>query len=58
MPVADDKSNRDKSTEKPIKTKPSVGQENTWSELTKAITTPEGRREFIDFVRNGFKLNR
>lgn len=56
--VADDKSNHDKSTEKPIKTKPSVGQENTWSELTKAITTSEGRREFIDFVRNGFKLNR
>tara|TARA_Y100000385_G_scaffold269411_1_gene307428 strand:+ start:369 stop:1019 length:651 start_codon:yes stop_codon:yes gene_type:complete len=57
-PVAEDKSNRDKSTEKPIKIKPSVRQENTWSELTKAITTPEGRREFIDFVRNGFKLNR
>ncbi len=57
-PVADDKSSRNKNAEKPIKTRPSVGQENTWSELTKAITTSEGRREFIDFVRNGFKLNR
>ena len=30
---------------------------SAWSEVTKAITTSDGRKEFIDFVRNGFKLN-
>ena len=30
---------------------------SAWTELTKAVTTSEGRREFIDFIRNGFKLN-
>ena len=31
---------------------------SAWSEVSKAVTTSKGRREFIDFIRNGFKLNR
>jgi tetratricopeptide (TPR) repeat protein len=45
-------------TPEPIATKKTPKSDpSAWTELTKAVTTSEGRREFIDFIRNGFKLN-
>ena len=45
-------------TPEPIVTKKTPNPDpSAWIELTKAVTTSEGRREFIDFIRNGFKLN-
>jgi len=31
--------------------------EGVWKEIWKALFTPQGRKEFLEFLRNGFKLN-
>lgn len=35
---------------------PPAKAQNSWSEVSRALFTSEGRKEFLDFVRNGFKL--
>lgn len=37
-------------------TPPSLGRNKPWAEVTRALFTQDGRKEFLDFIRNGFKL--
>tara|TARA_B100000768_G_scaffold181594_1_gene205252 strand:- start:9717 stop:10424 length:708 start_codon:yes stop_codon:yes gene_type:complete len=48
---------RNKAEDAPKNNSPK-GRRSAWFEVTKVVTTARGRQEFIDFVRNGFKLNR
>jgi tetratricopeptide (TPR) repeat protein len=35
---------------------PTPNRSNHWTEAARALFTSEGRKEFLDFIRNGFKL--
>ncbi len=38
--------------------KPEPKPQSSWQEIKRALGNPDGRKEFLDFIRNGFKLNR
>lgn len=37
---------------------PEPKPKSTWQEIKRALGNPDGRKEFLNFIRNGFKLNR
>ena len=41
-----------------IENEPKPKSKSSWKEIKRALVNPDGRKEFLDFIRNGFKLNR